>query len=169
MDKEKGNPRAQAPDEVLLVRRKRAKNLHCKALMTLPEIAEELGVSVTTVRRDIEWMTAHEHIDNPRFVQQARQIEEERLDMNLKKIMLALEEVDSPRDLANLATVALKISERRAKLLGLDAPIRQEIETTTVNEVTPAMARAAMLKNFPNAVGPGASAPGSDPPPDGSN
>jgi Trp operon repressor len=120
--------------------------------MMLREIADTLGVSMTTVAYDIDWILAHESPGNVKTVAQARQLQEQRLDLYLKEAKLALEAADSPKEKANILQVLLKLDERRAKLLGLDAPIRQEIETTAVGEVTPADARAAMARHFSNSA-----------------
>lgn len=143
----------RTPDDVLLMRRTRALELRVEGKKTQREIAEALGVSVSTISNDIAWMMAHETVDNPKLVAQARQLQEQRLDLYLKETMLALDSAVSVKDKASLLQVLLKLDERRAKLLGLDAPIKQEIETNAVGtEATPAAARAAMAAHFPTSV-----------------
>lgn len=146
-----GFPKSSS-DDVLLMRRTRALELRVEGKKTQREIAEILGVSVPTISNDIAWMMAHETVDNPKLVAQARQLQEQRLDLYLKETMMALESATTVKDKASILQVLLKLDERRAKLLGLDAPVKQEIETTTVGEATPAAVRAALAAHFPTSV-----------------
>ena len=156
-----GQERDSHAEQVLYLRRTRAIQMLADG-KTKREIAATLGVAVTTVSRDVSFMIAHEKAENPAVVQEIREIETQRLDGWVSRASALLENVDPDIQLKAIDRL-VKLSERRAKLLGLDAPVKQEIQTTAVGEVTPAMAREAMREHFRNGVGPGAVDP------DGSN
>ena len=145
-----GQERQSHDEQVLYMRRTRALTLLSDG-KTKREIAATLGVSVQTVSRDISWMIAHEKADNPERVGEIREIETQRIDAWLSRASKLLDNADPDIQLKALDRV-VKLAERRAKLLGLDAPVKQEIETTTVGEVTPADVRAALAAHFPTSV-----------------
>lgn len=89
-------------------------------------IAEEMGLSVATVHKHVTRALA-ERVDP--LVEQYRAIELDKLESAEARLWEQVED-GSPRGLARNVEVLLKLSERRAKLLGMDAPERQQIEAT---------------------------------------
>ena len=91
------------------------------------QIAEAIGVSITTahryVKREIEAL-----IKEP--AEEVRKLELERLDYLLDRTLQALDRDGS--DESKLVPTALRVMERRAKLLGLDAPVKAEVAVTEV-------------------------------------
>ena len=61
--------------------------------------------------------------------EELRTLELERLD-SLYATVTAIIETGSPKDVLNAIDRALRIMERRSKLLGLDAPVRQDLRIT---------------------------------------
>jgi len=97
-------------------------------------IADELGVSVRTAFDDV-WKHFSE-LDKlaTEELEQVRKLEVARLDRYLDALEPACEEGD-----AKAIATAIKVGERRAKLLGLDAPAK--VEHTTPDDydrMTPA-------------------------------
>ena len=84
------------------------------------EIAEELGCSRETVRVRIDQALA-ERVDP--LVEQYRQVESDRLDAWLTKLQPRIAEGD-----VTAVSAAVRISERRARLWGLDAPQTSRVE-----------------------------------------
>lgn len=145
-----GQERQSNSEQVLFMRRARALEMLTNG-KTKREIAAALGVSATTIGKDISWMVAHEKADAPERVEEVRAIETQRIDAWLSRASALLDNADPDIQLKALDRV-VKLAERRAKLLGLDAPIKQEIDTTVSGEATPADVRAAMKIHFPNAA-----------------
>lgn len=143
-----------AKDDAIYLRRYKALELRIKAKMTMRAIAKECGVSVGTVWKDVQWMLDHETAERGDYIKTYREIEDERLDEWQAKLLSALESAADIDEQKKLFDVLLKISERRAKLLGLDAPIKQEIDATLSNSATAAGARALMKQFFGNDVTP---------------
>jgi hypothetical protein len=81
-----------------------------------------------------------------------------------KREALAREPLTDNKPVLDALTVLLKIAERRAKLLGLDAPVKKQVEVTTgvgVDErIELVLAQLAIARK-------GASTPGGKPPTDG--
>jgi IS30 family transposase len=112
--------------EVLEERRIKALELR-KTGLTFEEIGRILGVSDSQVYRDIQTYfkkTAKEPTE------ELRRLELERFDRYLTKLEPKIERGDT-----RAIEMALKISERRARLLGLDAPI--ETNTTVTVQLEP--------------------------------
>lgn len=93
-----------------------------------PKIAEALGVSVGTAHRDVTIELARLAKECSEEAEAIRQIELERLDDALDAISDRIEQGDD-RAVATM----LRIQERRAKLLGLDSPDRQQVEVTGID------------------------------------
>lgn len=89
-------------------------------------IAQAEGVSKTTVFNDIEAVIKAK-TEVP--AQQVREMELDRLDLLLDKLMPRVEQGD-----VQAIQTALKVMDRRAKFLGLDAPTKVD---TTVHQVDP--------------------------------
>lgn len=105
--------RLQAVERRLLVLEAR------KAGYSYQQIADQLGISKGTVCKDLTRVLAEYHARTAEEVERLRALETERLDHMLRGIW--------PRATSgHLGAIerALKIMERRAKLLGLDGPIK---------------------------------------------
>lgn len=100
-------------------------------------IAEELGVSVGTVSNRIQQAIA-ERVD-PR-VEEYRAIELDKLENAEERLWQQVAEGTAGR-LPRVVEVLMKVSERRSKLLGLDAPDRQQIEATIDSRPTELIAK----------------------------
>ncbi len=146
--------RPTAEDHARHIRRIRALELRIEGLKTVREIAKELGVSVGTISKDLEWAIRNEAADCPDLIKTHREIEGQRLDVWQAKMIPMLDRAADPDDLKKCLDTLLKISERRAKLFGLDSPVKQEIEATVLTEASPARARALMRQFFSNDVAP---------------
>lgn len=93
-----------------------------KAGYSYRDIGARLDVSHEQVRRDIEAALAALVDDTKDSAGQLRQLELERLDM-LTKALEPMAKVGNPGAVNSF----LRVMERRAKLLGLDAPVKQDI------------------------------------------
>lgn len=106
-------------------------------------IAAELGVSYKQIFEDVEQALA----DLPKGdTERARREMEERLDdlqnrlaKKLETLELAVtaldkdgEEVEFAGDIEKTTAAILRVEERRAKLLGLDAPVRAEVQHSNI-------------------------------------
>lgn len=112
-------------------------------------IAKEIGVSVATIYNDLAAVIREESEGVADLVKTAREVEAQKLDLWQAKCMDTLEECTGADDRMKVLGVLTRISERRAKLLGLDAPIRQEIDATIGSAPrTAASARALMQAMF---------------------
>lgn len=118
-------PRPTPADTATITeRRKKAFDLR-KGGLSLRDIAEHLGVSHETVRNDIETMLEETRVDIA-DIDAVRRLEIERLDGWLIAANKKIAKGD-----VNAVHIALKIQERRARYLGLDAPAKQE---TTIRD-----------------------------------
>ena len=93
-----------------------------------PKIAEALGVSVGTAHRDVTTELARLAKECGEEAAIVRQMELDRLDVALDALADRIEQGDD-RAVATM----LRIQERRAKLLGLDSPDRQQVEVTGID------------------------------------
>jgi orotate phosphoribosyltransferase-like protein len=111
-----------ADDATLQTRRLEALDLR-KAGFTYRAIATQLKITHETARSDV--MTALKQLSERQDTETAeyRNLELERLD----RMMLAVWS-DALKGHLGAVDRVLKISERRARLMGLDAPTKQEIE-----------------------------------------
>jgi Sigma-70, region 4. len=89
---------------------------------TYREIARQLDISISTANKYVQSALAEARAGVVETAEDALAIELERLDNMLLSIAPQLR-----RGNLNAIDRALKIMERRAKLLGLDKPARQEI------------------------------------------
>lgn len=119
-----GKPKRPAAAEDALIQQRRLEALDLrKAGLSYRMIAERLGVVHETARSDVlaalKQLSEHQNTETAEY----RNLELERLD----RLQLAIwkQAIDG-----NLGAIdrLLKISERRARLMGLDAPVKQEIE-----------------------------------------
>jgi transposase len=125
-------------------RRERAINLRIEG-QPYREIAKLLGVSLSQARSDVEAVLerTREHADET--AQRMRKISLERLDRLTRGLMPKADRGDS-----RAAEVIAKIEERRAKLVGMDAPEKRELTGAdgTPLVATPAAAAAAVREIF---------------------
>lgn len=128
---------------------------------TVREIAKELGVSVGTVQSDLNAVRLELDHDNKVRAEIERSIGAGRLDAAAKKLLSILDlsgsEIDgaSPDQLVSMATAIpaainalARIEERRAKLLGLDAPAKSEITGADGGPLQVTDARNALLSKL---------------------
>lgn len=100
---------------------------------TVREIADDLKVSVGTAQNRLT--DAMAEIVLP-VADEVRQVELARLD----RWQLRLEKrLDDDEDPVRVVPVALKVQERRSRYLGLDAPERAEVVTTSTGSDDPAV------------------------------
>lgn len=90
-------------------------------------IALETGISKSNVDRRIKAEIESRVLP---LAAEVRQMEIDRLDTYLEKLH---EQIEEGRGVARCVEVAVKVAERRAKLLGVDAPEKVE---ATIHEVT---------------------------------
>lgn len=134
------------------------------------EIAKELGVSVGQAHHDVRAAMAEFDDQASADVELERKTQSKRLESALKSVseVLAAEvfDKDGNADLElKLKAIdrIVKLEERRAKLLGLDAPAKQElVGSIDIGDVTPAKAKAVMKELFDSVAAPGAEHAGTD-------
>ena len=90
--------------------------------MSYRAIAAELGCSVSKAYDDVSAALAKLEAESAEKAAEVRRIELDRIDVMLKGIWPEAEAGD-----ARKIETALKLMERRAKLLGIDAPTKQEV------------------------------------------
>lgn len=144
-----------ADDDRLYMRRSKAIALRV-AGKNFREIAKELGVSLAVAHHDVRTILEDVGEEVSEAREEAVKVEIERLDHWLSIVTDVLESQAEPETTLKAVDRAVKISERRSKLLGLDAPTKQEVVgKLDVTEATPAKAREVMSALF-GAVTPGA-------------
>jgi hypothetical protein len=89
------------------------------------DIATELGVSVGTAFKDVQ---AHAEAIKTPVAEAVRKQELARLDMLIERLMPRIESGD-----VQAVGAFLKVMDRRAKMLGLDAPTKQEINVPQID------------------------------------
>ena len=96
-------------------------------------IAQIMGMPPSTVQDRLQ--AAYDQLVHP-VAEEVRRLELERLD----RWQLRLEEkLDDGEDPVRVVPTALKVQERRARLLGLDAPERSEVTATVLPAADPAV------------------------------
>ncbi len=119
---------------------RRLKVLELKKLgMSLRQIEQQLNISREQARRDLQQALAQIAKEQSASTEAYRALELERLDMLWQKVLPGVNQ----NDVGSLNS-ALRISERRAKLLGLDAPVKQEL--TGANGGAIAVAREIIIE-----------------------
>ena len=110
-------------------RRSQALQLRLQGL-SLRQIGTALGVSASQVGRDLEAVISEKQTRALSEIELSLELELQRLDYYLERLSDAIEAGDT-----KAISTAVRISERRCKLLGLDAPIRLEVETLVNQEL----------------------------------
>ena len=95
--------------------------------LTQEEIAVAVGVDQSTISRDIKVLVAAWRETALGDVTDTRARELADLDAMEREAAMAASGDVSPQELARLLEVRLRVKERRSRLLGLDAPQRQEV------------------------------------------
>lgn len=98
--------------------------------MSLDKIVKETGLSKGTVHNRIQAEIAARVLP---LADEVRKMELDRLDRWLEKLDAQIHDDEAAGRVARNIEVAVKVAERRAKLLGIDAPEKVE---ATVTEVT---------------------------------
>lgn len=96
-----------------------------------PEIAKELGYNSRQAAHDAVMRALRETLREP--CEELIRLDLERLDA-LWQIQYLTAQGGDPQAMA----ACMKIMERRAKLLGLDAPAKQEVQATVTTKALPA-------------------------------
>jgi hypothetical protein len=154
-------PSNTSDDAIIEERRSRAWTLRLKG-KSVRQIAAALGVGVATAHSDLKTVLERTKADNDQAAEDHRSVSIARLDRALDTIEDALEAVDVRTDdngdiiergvdhelrLKALDRL-LKLEERRAKLLGLDAPVKTEVEASVTNVASPAEAARLVRTAF---------------------
>jgi hypothetical protein len=99
--------------------------------ITQRDMARTLNVSEPTISRDIAWLLDQWRAESVRKVDDVKARELADLDAMERDIAMALVphkgSTIALRERARLTDTRLRIKERRARLLGIDAPTRQEV------------------------------------------
>lgn len=105
---------------------------------SFPEIGRELGVSTSQAYNDVQkfWKETYEPIKEE--IDQSRNRMLLRLDMLAKQMLAKYNAGGKDADLQ--AALLLKVMEREAKLLGVDAPVKAEV-TTFQAQISEALGR----------------------------
>lgn len=113
---------------------------------TYEEIASQLGISLSKAYRAVQSAMLEVNESLVRSVTQYRCVELAKLDYLEETAMRYLEEVEEFEDggsktriNTNVLAGLLKIQERRAKLCGLDAPVKHEVNSTHAHVIAAAV------------------------------
>lgn len=109
----------------MIERREQAINLR-RAGLSLREIAKRLTVDPMTIHEDLKVMMAESIKENVDNADQLRAMELERMDKLLLNLSPLLQPKEGKTPDIKAVNAAIKISEQRAKLLGLYAPTKIE-------------------------------------------
>lgn len=112
-------------------------------------IAEKLGVSYGTVHNRIK---AHIEVRVQPLADELRAVMVDRLDMCIARLHEQIQDDDQAGRLARNIEVLVKVEERRAKLLGVDAPERVEAIVTEVTQEDVALAELVAEARAASAV-----------------
>jgi hypothetical protein len=141
-------------DLVRIENRRRQVAANILAGLNYRDIAEALGVSLGLVAEDVKVIHQRWREENTQLRQEKIDLEERRLDRALNAVW---NDVLSGKH--DAIETFRKLSERRAKLLGLDAPSSYTFANMSDDQLHSLVA---------GLLGPGASAPAADPRPDAS-
>jgi transposase len=117
--------------------------------LSLAAIAEQLGVVVSTAAMYCNSYYSALAEEGKDASKAARELDLARLDRAILGLHQRIADGDT-----QAVQALVKVLDRRAKLLGLDAPSKQEIADTTTVARTPQEIRAAVMRRFGSNVGP---------------
>lgn len=120
--------------------------------VTYDQIAKQLGLKARSTARDLVLNAIKEHTREP--AEEVRDRELQRLDDLMRGLWLKAKEGSVQH-----VDRVLKIMERRARYLGIDAPTKLEHSTGKTEHATAAMARKIMGEIFVGGVAPTPSTP----------
>jgi hypothetical protein len=115
----------------------------------LRDIERKTGIPRTTAQADIASEFSVYRGQTREFVETTRAIELERTDVMTAGLWPAVEKGD-PKAVA----AAIRVSERRARLLGLDAPLQSKTEISTTDTMSVARIQAQLRKLSTEAIDP---------------
>lgn len=133
------NPHRRVNDAKQAEQQVTAYNLRLTGL-SLRAIGDRMGISHTTVAG---WIKAECQERVLPVADEVRQMEIDRYDSWLVKLN---EKVDAGDQVARNIEVAVKVSERRARLLGVDAPAQAEVATTFDSRPSELLDRLALAR-----------------------
>lgn len=110
------------PTPLVLAKRRQAVELRLRG-NSYVDIARELGITAQAAYQTVSAALDEARKELREKSKELRELEADRLDILYRKVADAVMPDDSPID-PKLIETALKIMERRAKLLGLDAPTK---------------------------------------------
>lgn len=113
-------------DAARAARRSMAVDLYVQG-WSVRKIASQLGCGHATAARDVNEALAEMHAARVESVAHHVAVQEERLGVILSAALEMLANADDPDLRLRAADRVLRAEERRAKLLGLDAPSRSEL------------------------------------------
>lgn len=118
-----------ADEDRIAVRRSLAIELRVNG-KPIREIAKQLGVSVGTAHSDVTAVMAEVADVTAEQAETERKLQLERIDKATELCMRLIAEADEKDGLAAIDRL-VKLEDRRAKLLGTDAPERSEVKAVT--------------------------------------
>lgn len=118
---------------------------------SLRQIAREIGVHYITVWNDLRHAMAKTRMANAPKIEEARAIEAERLDAWQTRATELLASED-PAVVAKALTSLVALSNRRAAMLGLDAPAKSAVEVSNPAAEAEARARKRAMAADPEAA-----------------
>ena len=129
-----------AKKEIAKGRQRKAHELRVKG-WSFPQIADELGVVPSTVYADVNkyWKDTYETNKEETDLSRNRMLV--RLDTLAKRMLERYSE--NAKDADAQANLLLRVMEREAKILGLDAPAKTEITGTFQSQISDALDRIA--------------------------
>ncbi len=130
-----------------LQKRERALELRARGL-TYHEVGLQLGIAKQAAHRLVKKALEDQLRRHDEAAEHVKALELRRLDAELRR----LEPIDDLR----AAEIRLKISERRAKLLGLDAPAKTELLGKDGTQLVPPVINIGFANGGPGSPGPGA-------------
>lgn len=136
-------------------RRSQVAFMVCTLHMKSRDIAKELGVAQSTIKRDIKWLRSEWQKERIEHVDEVRQRELAELDEMETICAQRLMECKNPWQGTRWMEERRKIKERRAKLLGLDAPeksMRMNTHVTINKEEAAKVVEAVVVANDPLAI-----------------
>lgn len=108
--------------------------------LTYRQIASRLGCHEDTVYKSVKRALGRLIAERDELAEELRKLEDERYDSYLVALQSGIEEGDVKSILA-----AVRISERRCKLFGLDIPVHQKVELSNDGSKDEALVLAEIL------------------------